>query len=310
MEVLKGGKCDYILGERQGSKGKYGGIWQGQAVDDGRSVTVKRITSYGEAFQEMIRRLLTVEHPNVATTTDAFFGEDRCFYVVREYVDGTDLKSIFMNKRLYRKIDEMRFVEAGKSVLRALKAVHAAGIVHRDVKPANIVVRHAPETNVLDADFSDVVLVDFEQGSPFPDTRDIRSSFALIYSPPEMLLKYNHLVGPPSDLFALSVSLFQLIMGKAPYSDCNPEILVNLQLTYPMQQPVRMDDALYAVLSKAAYKVPFRVPPRRMSVGEIEEILQKGVAGRYQSAEEMLADLEKVQTPFKKVNWFVRKFVD
>ncbi len=308
--MLKGGKTDYILEEKQGGKGKFGGIWKGRTADGSCSVSVKCLTNYGSAFPDLMQRMMAVRHPNIAPVIDAFLAENGCYYVVREYIEGTDLKSIFTNKSLYRKVDEMRFVEAGKSVLRALQAVHDAGIVHRDIKPSNIIIRHSANKNVLDADFSDIALIDFEQAASFPDTSGVRSSFALVYSPPEMLLKYNSLVGPPADFFALSVSLFQLIMGKAPYSDCNPEILVNLQLTYPMKQPARMDDKLYATLAKAAYKHPFRVPPRRMQPEEIAETLRKGVEGRYQSAAAMLADLQKVTTPFKKVNWFVRNFGD
>lgn len=310
MDTLRGQHDTYILTGQQGGKGKFGGVWTGHSQQTGQKVTVKCIEQYGSALPELMRRLMGVEHKAVAKTLDTFVGTDGCLYVVREYIEGTDLKKIFTDKRTYRKVDEMRFVEAGRTVLSALQAVHSVGIVHRDVKPSNIVVRHAEDASVLDADFSDVVLIDFEQASAYPDTSGVRSSFALVYSPPEMLLKYNSLVGPQADLFALSVTLFQLIMGKAPYSDCNPEILINLQLTYPMKQPARMADDLYAVLSRAAYKKPFGVPPRRMPQAEIERTLREGVEGRYPTAAEMLADLNKVTTPFKRVSWFVKTFGD
>ena len=97
-------------------------------------------------------------------------------------------------------------------------------------------------------------------------------------------------------------------MGKAPYTDCNPEVLINLQLTYPMKQPARMDDALFAVLSKAAYKQRFPLPPRRMTPAAIEQTLRQGVEGRYASAAEMLDDLRRVDRTFKEVGWFTRVF--
>lgn len=118
-----------------------------------------------------------------------------------------------------------------------------------------------------------------------------------------MLLKKNSLVCPASDLFALSITLFQLINGRAPYTDCNPEILVNLQLTYPMKQPPRMTDQLFAVLAKAAYKASFRLPPRRLGPEETEQTLQRGIQGRYQSANEMLADLQQVKSAIKPSFW-------
>ena len=307
-ETLHGQKNDYILLDRKGSKGKYGGVWVGTTADGNQKVTVKCMSKYGPSLPSLMQRLAGIDSPYVAKVLDTFVADDGCLYIVRQYVEGTDLKTLFTSKSQYRKIDERKFIDAGKSVLKALIQTHEAGIVHRDVKPSNVIIQHLPGQNPVEADFAQAVLIDFEQCSPYPDTSGVRSSFALVYSPPEMLLKYNSLVGPWSDLFALSVMLFQLIMGKAPYTDCNPEILVNLQLTYPMKQPVRMADDLFGVLSHAAYKHPFRLPPRRLSPDEIEQTLRQGVEGRYQSAADMLADLEKVGEPFKKTSWINRIF--
>lgn len=303
MEQLTGKQGTYILTGRQGGKGKFGGIWTGTTADGKKKVSVKCIEKYGQALPGLIERLVAIEHPNVAQTFESWVGEDGCLYIVREYVEGTDLKTILTTKELYRKVDEIKFVYAGLSVLRALEKVHEAGVIHRDVKPSNIIIPHAEGESPVEQDFSNAVLIDFEQCSAYPDTSDVRSSFALVFSPPEMLLKRNKLVCPASDLFSLSVSLFQLIMGKAPYTDCNPEILVNLQLTYPMKQPARMDDKLYAVLSKAAYKAAFPRPPRQLQPAVVEEILREGIAGRYQSAKAMFEDLQKVEKTFKPVSW-------
>lgn len=307
-EHLTGKNGSYILTGRQGGKGKFGGIWTGTTSDGQKNVSVKCIEKYGQALPWLMERLTSVVHPNVARTLDTWIGEDGCLYIVREYVKGTDLKTIFTTKDLYRKVDEMKFVHAGLSVLKALQQVHNAGVIHRDVKPSNIIIPHADGQSPIEQDFANAVLIDFEQCSAYPDTSDVRSSFALVFSPPEMLLKRNKLVCPASDLFALSISLFQLIMGKAPYTDCNPEILVNLQLTYPMKQPARMDDQLFAVLSKAAYKATFPRPPRQLQPSEVESILRQGIAGRYQTAEEMYGELAKVEKTFKPVSWLNRVF--
>lgn len=307
-EILVGQHGSYILNGRQGGKGKFGGIWKGTTNDGLTPVSVKRIEKYGKALPLLMSRLQGIQHPNVSPTIDSWIGTDGCLYIVRQYIEGTDLKTIFTTKELYRKTDEMKFVHAGIATLKALQQVHNTGVIHRDIKPSNIIIPHPDGTSPVDQDFSKAVLIDFEQCSAYPDTSDVRSSFALVFSPPEMLLKRNKLVCPASDLFALSISLFQLIMGKAPYTDCNPEILVNLQLTYPMKQPARMDDTLFAVLSKAAHKATFPRPPRQLSPDVVEQILREGINGRYQTADEMLADLLKVEKTFKPVSWFNKVF--
>ncbi|MCF0191241.1 MAG: protein kinase [Marinilabiliaceae bacterium] len=302
--------CDYTIDGQIGAKGKNGGVQTALSKDAGDiRVTIKRIDRYGERMIELLERIRNISHPNLSSVIEICSHEfDGSVYVVRQLIEGTDLKSIFTNKSIYRRVDEHKFIEAGCAILKALSTLHGSGIVHRDIKPSNIIIPHDDKTKPWEADFSKAILIDYEQCSPFPDNSGVRSSFALVYSPPEMLLKYNSLVGPWSDLFALSVMLFQLIMGKAPYTDCNPEILVNLQLTYPMKQPARMADDLFACLQRAAHKAAFRVPPRRMSQQEIEATLRAGISGRYQSAQEMLNDLSRVTEPFKKVSWITKVF--
>lgn len=307
-QLLVGDRDTYRLDTSIGGKGKFGGIRRATAISTGLQVSVKSLDKYSSSLPELLQKLQHIDHKCIAPIIDTFIGDDGRLHIVRKFIDGIDLKSIFTDKPLYRRIDEKKFLDAGRAVLKALSVVHSAGIIHRDIKPSNIVIPLADGQSVVDADFAQAVLIDFEQCAPYPDMSGVRSAFALVYSPPEMLLKYNSLVGPWSDLFALSITLYQLIMGKAPYTDCNPEILVNLQLTYPMPQPARMADDLFACLSRAAYKAPFRLPPRRLSQTEIEQTLRRGTEGRYQSADDMLADLDNVREPFKHVNWFVRTF--
>ena len=308
MEAIESPSFTYTIEGALGARGKHGGVLLSHNAD-GERVTIKCLTNFGNNQLDIINKLLPLRHENATQILESFVAKDGCLYVVQRYVEGTDLKTIYGNKELYRKVDERKYIEAGCAVLRALTAIHALGVVHRDIKPSNIVIPHEAGADPTQADFSKAVLIDFEQCANFPNQRGVRSSFALVYSPPEMLLQHNHLVGPSSDLIALSITLFQLIMGKAPYTDCNPEILVNLMLTYPMKQPPRMNDDLFAVLKRAANKEPFPLPPRRMKPDKIEEILKKGIDERYPSAAEMLADLEKVENPLRELSWIRRLLV-
>lgn len=308
-KVLHGAKGEYTLTGNMGRASKFGGVMTG-TDQNGRRVSVKALDRKREGLDEVIGRLMSIERDDVAKVIDFFVGDDGRTYVVREFVEGTDLKTIFANKKIYGKIDEQEFVRMGISALRALEAVHGSGIVHRDIKPSNIVLRHEAGADLIKADYSKIALIDFEQGQTLPCAATQRTQFALIYSPPEMLLKRGELVGPQADLFALGITIFHLVMGKTPYTDCNPEILINLQLTYPMKKPSRMTDELFAVLSRAAYKAPFRLPPRKLSPDEVTETLRKGIDGRYATAAEMRADLEKVEAALKPANWWQRTFGD
>lgn len=305
--LVRGNKDTYEITGRWGRASKFGGVLT--AKDScGRCVTIKLLERHAASLPQVLDRLATVSHPGVASVREWFNAPDGRLCIVRDMVQGTDLKTIFANKKVYGKIAEDQYVAMGCAVLEALTAVHKAGIVHRDVKPSNIVIRHEPGADLTTVDLSNITLIDFEQGCTIPTDDTARTQFALIYSPPEMLLKYNHLVGPHADLFALAITIYHLVIGKTPYTDCNPEVLINLQLTYPMKKPSRMTDELFAVLSKAAAKAPFRLPPRRLPQAEIEETLRAGVALRYADAQQMLADLKVVPHALKPANWWQRTF--
>lgn len=303
---LRGSAGTYEVDGRMGRHVKFGGVLT--ARDElGRRVTIKALDRCPPGLAEALRRVGSVGRRDVAGVVDVFVGDDKRTCVVREMVEGTDLKTIFANKAVYGKIDEDEFLRMGCAVLRALAAVHAAGVVHRDIKPSNIVVRHAEGADVASADFADVALIDFEKSMTLPYDGTARTQFALIYSPPEMLLKHNEMVGPQADLFSLAITIFHLVMGRTPYNDCNPEVLINLQVIYGMKKPGRMTEALFAVLSRAAYKEPFRLAPRKLGPDEVEATLRRGVEARYPSAEEMLADLERVDHALTRANWLIRK---
>lgn len=305
--TLNSASGTYTLNGTMGRRGKFGGVMTGHDAT-GRPVTVKALERYNEGLINVLDRVRTLNRPDVAGIIDVFTGSDGRLYIVRELIEGTDLKTIFANKKVYGHIDENNYVKMGIAVLGALEVLHALGVVHRDIKPSNIVLRHQPDADITKCDFSNVAIIDFEQAMTLPYDGTARTQFALIYSPPEMLLKHNELVGPGADLFALATTIYHLVMGKTPYTDCNPEVLINLQLTYPMKKPGRMTDSLFAVLSRAAYKQPFRLPPRRLSPDEITDTLRKGVEGRYASATDMLADLRQVTSALKPANWFERTF--
>lgn len=309
VRTLSGGAQTYTVDGAMGRASKFGGVMTGRAAD-GRRVTIKALDRRREGLAQVTEALRGLRRRDVAQVIDHFTGDDGRDYVVREMVEGTDLKSIFADKKVYGRIDEDNYIRMGCAVLKALSAVHQAGVIHRDIKPSNIVLRHEAGADITRCDFADIALIDFEQGAPYPATQQQRTQFSLIYSPPEMILKHNELVGPQADIFALGVTIYHLVMGKTPYTDCNPEVLINLQLTYPMKKPARMTDELFAALSRAAYKQPFRLPPRRLTPDEVAHTLRQGVEGRYPTADAMLADLSQVEKALKPANWWQRTFGD
>ncbi|MBQ3634335.1 MAG: protein kinase [Bacteroidales bacterium] len=304
-DKVSGRNAVYMVDGNIGRKGKFGGVATASS-SSGERVTIKRVDKHIDEVLAVVERLALIDRPDIAPVVDVA-QQDGALFIVRKMIEGTDIKSIFADKKVYGKIDEDNWIKIGLAVLDALSALHSAGIVHRDIKPSNIVLRHSPGQDLIHADFSAISIIDFEQSSVV-GSQTARTAFSLIYSPPEMVLKHSDLVGPQADLFALATTIYHLVMGKTPYNDCNPEVLINLQLTYPFQKPGRMTQQLFDVLAHAAYKQAFRLPPRRLSADEIADTLRRGVEGRYSSADEMRAALASVDHALLPASWWQKVF--
>ena len=120
-ETLHGTHGTYVIDGSMGRGSKFGGVMT--ATDDvGGRVTVKALERHGEGLLGVLKRLKAIKRPDVAEVRDVFTGDDGRLYVVRSMVVGTDLKTIFANKKVYGKIDEDQFLRMGCAVLRALEA--------------------------------------------------------------------------------------------------------------------------------------------------------------------------------------------
>ncbi|PZX13535.1 protein kinase-like protein [Breznakibacter xylanolyticus] len=291
MLTLKGATGTYQLEHKNGKPGKFGGILTGNRLEDHLLVTGKLIPSPQSTYdQERLERLLNLSHPNLADTIEIISHEEQ-HYLVRRYYAGENLKTILSKSKYHKHLSPHFRIKAAIALLDGLAHMHQQGLIHRDIKPANIIVRYQPGTSPDHWDPTEVLLTDFEQSLALPVKGRERSPFALVYSPPEQLLNHTHLTGPQSDIFALGVTLYEMFAGSAPWVDCNAEILLNLQLTYPMKRPSRIDESLFSIIARAAYKERFPLPPKRLAANVIEAILQQGIANRYPDAETMRNDL-------------------
>lgn len=209
----------YRLLGRLGSGGM-GTVWRAQDVVLGREVAVKEVTfppgvseEEREVLRERTRRearaAARLDHSSAVTVYDV--AEDGGTpYLVMELVDARTLAEVV---RTDGPLSPHRTAEVGLQVLGALEAAHAQGIVHRDVKPGNVLLR---------AD-GRVVLTDFGIAT-FPGDSSITSTGLLLGSPsyiaPERARGESP--GPPSDLWSLGATLFTAVEGRPPYDKGEP----------------------------------------------------------------------------------------
>ena len=219
--------------------------------------------AFVERFRREARAAASLNHHNIVSVYD--FGEDDgSWFIVMEYVDGPTLRDII---RREGPMDPARTAEIGAEVAAALAAAHAQGIVHRDVKPANVLIAEGAGT-VKVTDFGIARAANARQGLTMPGT----VLGTATYLSPEQA--QGAAVDHRTDLYSLGMVLYEMLAGRPPFVGESPVAVayqqLNQQAPPPSTHNKRVPPALDAVVMKAMSKDP---------------------AGRQFSAEEMRTEL-------------------
>ena len=267
----------YLLGEQVGA----GATSRVHAALDerlGRQVAIKLLDAglVGSADPAGRERFLregpvaaSFNHPNAVTVFDA--GQDGSdLYIVMELVAGPSLAELLARVGPLA-IDEA--VRIAKQVLDALASAHAAGIVHRDVKPANV---------LLDKDGM-AKLADFGIAKRFDELEDSVTRIGTVIGTPRYLAPEQAtgaMVTPASDVYAVGILLFEMLTGRTPFQGDSPAAVVAAQQLRPATdvRPLRAD-----------------VSPRLAAT--VARAMQRLPADRYPSAVEMAAALDDASSP-------------
>lgn len=278
--------------------GKFSYIITGTRIEDGIPVVIKKLKNESsvtaESFEIIKAILLNLHtlHPGICKTYD-FIKTDDGIFIIREYINGIDLKTLMEDKkRAYFRTPDFT-AKIGSQLCDILSAMHSNGLIHRDIKPANIMLEFKYGNDNPDYYNPVVRLIDFElaQLQGVGIFASDKTPAAMIYSPPEQLLRYQQLIDSTSDLFSLAITLFEFLSEKKAFTHANPEILMNLQLNQQLVKHIRIPHKLFAILHKASQKQTFPLPPKRYSYDQKELLLIKGKEQRFQKASEMKAAL-------------------
>src|SRR4051794_14798167 len=263
----------YRLLERIG-QGGMGEVWKAEDTNLLRIVAVKLLKEEmaGDAewkarFLREARTAARLSHPNIATIFAVDEAEKR-MYIAMEYVEGDSLKKLIAAKVLTMP-DVVRIL---KRCADALAEAHAHGIIHRDVKPENVVVT---KRGVKMLDFGIAKLID----APPEDAGKLTSDGTVIGTPdymsPEQAL--GKTIDARSDLFALGVVLYEALTGHHPFATTSvTETLVNIVTREPID--------IARLLPSA--------PPQLVEI--VQKATRKKPEERYETAKQMASALNKI----------------
>jgi serine/threonine protein kinase len=207
-------------------------------------------------FHREARAASRLNHPNSITVID--FGQDKkggSLYLAMEFVPGKDLGKVIHNER---PLSEKRIVNIMDQVLSALADAHAAGIVHRDLKPENIMVTDLRGTK----DFVKVLDFGIAKIQEGPANEPGLTQVGMVCGTPEYMSPEQargEVLDARSDVYAAGVILYQMVVGRIPFSAPTAMGIVTKHLTEPPVPPSQIEGvttsaALEKVILKAMSK--------------------------------------------------------
>jgi serine/threonine-protein kinase len=222
--------------------------------------------SFVERFRREATAATNLNHPNIVGVYD--WGEaDNTYFIVMEYVDGRTLSEILRDEG---PLHPDRVADVGADVAAALGFAHRNGVVHRDVKPGNVIVTSTGLVKV--ADFGIARAITASSDDDLTQVGTVMGTAA--YFSPEQAR--GEPVDPRSDIYSLGCVLYELVVGRAPFQGDSPVSIaykhVHESPVPPRHHNVELPQALEAIILKCLAKNP---------------------ANRYPSAEDLRADLRR-----------------
>ncbi|WP_434600282.1 serine/threonine-protein kinase [Streptomyces sp. A5-4] len=250
-------------------RGGMGVVWR--AVDEvlGREVAVKELRTYNDSsapeladlrvrMQREARAAARVRHPGVIAVHDVTDHNGRPV-IVMELVDGPSLDDILTERGV---LDPREAASIGAEVLRALGAAHRVGVLHRDVKPGNILLDRSGR--VVLTDFGIAAMDDPGDGSTTHLTRSGELVGSLDYLAPERAQGNDP--GPASDVWALGATLYAAVEGSSPFRRTSTWSTLTAIVVDPLPQ-ARRAGPLGPVLQLLMHKDPAQRPDADTAAG-------------------------------------------
>lgn len=258
----------YEIQERVG-KGGMSSVYRAQDKRLGRQVAIKVLKKelaengeYAEKFLREARTTAVIASPHVVTTYDISGEEETYRYMVMEYVEGVTLKDYILKKG---KLSNEEAVEIARASADGLSDAHKAGVIHRDIKPQNIVVSQDGR----------VKIIDFGIALPSTGSRDAEDVLGSVhYISPEQAMDGS--ADRRSDVYSLGATMYEMVTGVPPFEGTDTEAVLDAHRTNALIPPKVHNRKIWQALSDIIVKC-----------------LRKDPEERYQTMNDLKADLDR-----------------
>ncbi|QGJ69618.1 Serine/threonine-protein kinase PrkC [Planctomycetales bacterium 10988] len=279
-KLMQGKHQGFFLGKykllRHISSGGMSSVYLAEHTMMRRQVAIKILpparkddSSFLERFHRECQVMASLDHPNIVRAHDFDCEKERLYYMVLEFIDGKDLQRLVDDGGVLDYVEAATYIAQAAS---ALQHAHDQGMVHRDMKPANLMLDKRKSIKVLDLGVARITNSDDESSLTLAHNEDVLGTADFLA--PEQALNSHH-VDSRADVYALGCTLYYILCGHAPYA--NEKNLAKKLMCHQVGTPLPIRD------------------DRSDLPDELEEILNKMMAKkrehRYQTMEEVIEAL-------------------
>ncbi len=274
MDKYIGKKLDgrYEITEQIGTGGM-ADVYKATDIIDNKEVAVKILKKEFAENEEFLRRfrneskaIALLSHPNIVKVYDVGFS-DKIQFIVMEYIDGITLKEYIENERVLTWKDSVHFII---QILRALQHAHDRGIVHRDIKPQNIMLFTDGTIKVMDFGIAKFAR---EEGRTATD----QAIGTVHYISPEQAR--GDVTDEKSDIYSVGVMMYEMLTGQKPFDTDNPVTVAVMHMQNTPERPRAINPDIPAGLEEIILRA-----------------MEKDAENRYQTASDMIQDIESFKS--------------
>ncbi|MGN0666575.1 MAG: Stk1 family PASTA domain-containing Ser/Thr kinase [Huintestinicola sp.] len=245
-------------------------VYKAVDIAEDRTVAVKILKNEYADNDDFVRRfrneskaIAVLSHPNIVKIYDVGFNEKMQF-IVMEYIDGITLKEFMEQQGVLKWKDSIHFII---QILRALQHAHDRGIVHRDIKPQNIML--FPDGTIKVMDFG-IARFAREEGKTISD----KAIGSVHYISPEQAR--GEITDEKSDIYSVGIMLYEMLTGVKPFDGDTPIAVALMHMNSTPKSPRAINDTIPEGLGEIVMRA-----------------MQRDASKRYQSASEMIKDIEE-----------------
>ncbi len=244
-------------------RGGFSDVYLAQDRDLDRQVAMKRLLLDGldaQLMRDEAKILASLDHPSIVRIFDICQEPGLGFFMLMQYVAGPSLRELMLQR-----LPIQRAVEIAIRICGGLIHAHSRGVVHRDIKPTNIIMSNYGEPLITDFGLALTPTSKSERGFQGGTPR---------YMSPEQIRQETNRLSPTSDIFSTGIVLYEMLCGRVPFNGASPEIIANSTLCVDPTPLTVIDAAIPEELDRIC-----------------RHALRKNVKDRYGSMEAFQADL-------------------